>query len=164
MRTYRTNNQIKHSHVRVILEDNSSLILPIKEAILLAKDKGLDLIEINSGSNPVITKIADYGKLMYSEKKKATQAKKHQKIQELKEITFRPNTEEHDLNHKLNQVKSFLSDGNKVKFTVKFRGREITHPDLAKSKFNYILNNLTDIVASPIMMEGKIMSLTIAPK
>lgn len=162
----RVNNYIRVPEVRVILSDGSTAgVMQTRDALKMAKDQGLDLVEINPRAVPPVCKIIDYGKFKYDEKKKQQEAKKHQKIQELKELTFRPNTDENDLAHKLNQAKQFLADGDKVKFTVRFRGREITHPDVAKDKINWIIEQLgSTIAANPqISLEGKFMWVIVSP-
>lgn len=162
----RKNFQIRASQVRLINSDGSNLgVVSIQEAIKLAQEQGLDLIEINYKSSPVVAKIADYGKMLYEEKKKQSEIRKNQKAQELKEITFRPNTDENDLKHKLESAKSFLSDGHKVKFTIRFRGREVTHPEVAKEKIDWIVQQLNSLILppAPIAMEGKFMFLIVSP-
>jgi translation initiation factor IF-3 len=162
----RINNQIRVPQVRVILEDGTSPgIMSIRDALKMAIDQGLDLVEVNPKGIPPVCKIIDYGKFKYDEKKKLSEAKKNQKIQELKEITFRPNTDENDLNHKLDSAKGFLLEGHKVKFTIRFRGREIVHPEVGADKLNWIIDQLKDlIVASPnISLEGKFMYLLVSP-
>lgn len=162
----RINHQIRVPQVKVLQDDNFIGILSIGEALKLAQEAGLDLIEINPKANPPICKIIDYGKFKYDEKKKASEAKKSQKIQQVKELSFRPNTDTNDLNHKLNLAKGFLADGDRVKFVVKFRGREITHPQLGKEKLNWIIKELEAlIVPNPIItLDGKIMSMTVYNK
>jgi len=163
---YRVNFQIKAQQVRVINNDGENLgIFQFKDAMQLATDQNLDLVEINSKSNPIIVKIIDYGKFKYEEKKKQSEIHKNQKIQELKEIMFRPNTDENDLLHKLNSAKEFIADGHKVKFTVKFKGREITHPQIGREKIDWIISQLDNtILANPLIsMEGKIMYTIVTP-
>lgn len=163
----RINNYIKVPQVRVVLEDGTSPgIMSTYQALQMAKDAGLDLVEINPKSSPPICKIIDYGKYKYDEKKKAVAANKNQKHVELKEITFRPNIDENDLNHKVSQIKEFLLDGNKVQVTVRFMGREITHSELGKEKLEFVVKNLTEIphTVTPISLEGKRMSITISVK
>ena len=164
----RINWQIKSQEVRVVLDDGSSKVLPIKEAIALAKADGLDLIEVNYKANPRVCKILDHGKYKYEEKKKKSLLKKSQKISELKELSISQTTEENDLSHKLNKAKEFLTDGHKVKFSLKFRGREITHTDIAKEKFLFIIKELEDLthknIKPQIALEGKYMSTIICPK
>lgn len=162
----RINNYIRVPQVRVILDDGSSPgIMETKDALKLAQDQGLDLVEVNAKATPPVVKIIDYGKYKYEEKKKLSENKKNQKIQELKEITFRPNTDDNDLSHKLETAKQFLADGNKVKFTIRFRGREITHPQVGKDKLDWIIKQLDNLILpSPITsLEGKFMSMIVSP-
>lgn len=163
----RINNQIRVPQVRVVLEDGSSPgVMSSWDALQMAKAANLDLVEINPKAFPPVCKILDYGKYKYEEKKKAAATKRAQKTSELKEITFRPTTEEHDLNHKLVLAKGFLEDGDKVKFSIKFRGREMTHPEIGKDKLTWILEQLADLIApnAQVSTEGKIMSMTVMPK
>lgn len=162
----RINFQIKVPQVRVIQEDGYAIgVMSTREALKLAQDQGLDLVEVNGKSMPPVCKIIDYGKFKYDEKKRQVEAKKKQKIQELKELTFRPNTDENDLLHKLAFAKDFLKDGNKVKFTVRFKGREVTHPQLAKDKLDWIVQQLQGLIlANPeISSEGKFMWMIVSP-
>jgi translation initiation factor IF-3 len=162
----RINHNIRVPQVRLILEDDSSYgVIDTYQALKLAQDQGLDLIEINPKTSPPIVKIGDFGKFKYELKKKQSEAKKNQKNQELKELTFRPNTDVNDLSHKVEQAKQFLSDGNKVKFTIRFRGREVTHPQVGKDKLLWIFTELSAFIqaAPSINMEGKIMSVILYP-
>lgn len=163
----RKNHQIRALQVRVI--DNEGVncgVMSLQEALQQARAQNLDLIEINPKSIPVVVRIADYGKMLYEEKKKATATKKAQKVSELKELTFRPNTDEHDLAHKLELAKKFLADGNKVKFSIRFRGREMAHPQVGKEKLDWLLQQLSPLLSgtSSIGMEGKVMSMIVSPK
>lgn len=163
----RVNHQIRIPQVRVILEDGSSPgIMETKDALKMAQDLGLDMIEINPKSIPPVVKIIDFGKYKYEQKKQQSIAKKNQKSVDLKEISFRPNTDQNDLNHKLASAKEFLEEGHKVKMTVKFRGREMAHLDIGKEKMDWMLQQLTELSsgATPINMEGKAMSSIISPK
>lgn len=162
----RVNNYIRVPQIRVILNDGTSPgIIETWQALKMAKDQGLDLVEINPKAQPPVCKIMDYGKFKYEEKKKLSEAKKNQKEQELKELTFRPNTDENDLAHKVAQAKDFLADGNRVKFTIRFRGREITHPQIAKDKLDWILQQLAGLVAPnpQVNLEGKFMFMMVTP-
>lgn len=162
----RINHQIRIPQIRVVANDGDNLgVMATRDALKMAQDQQLDLVEINPRAVPPVCKIMDYGKFKYDEKKKAQAAKKNQHNQELKEITFRPNTDENDLSHKLVQVKEFLAEGNKVKFTIRFRGREITHPQVGKDKLDWILQQLAGlIVPNPqISLEGKFMSMMVSP-
>lgn len=163
----RTNWQIKVAQVRVILEDGTSPgVMATSAALQMAKEAGLDLVEINPKVSPPVCKIIDYGKYKYDEKKKSAELKKNQKIVELKQITLTPNIDENDLNHKISQAKEFLLDGNKVQITVRFKGREITHAELGKQKLELIVKSIAEIphVVTPVSLEGKRMSLTISAK
>jgi translation initiation factor IF-3 len=165
---YRTriNKYIRVPQIRVVLSDGSNGgVMNTYEALKLAQDQGLDLVEINPRAVPPVCKIMDYGKYKYEEKKKAQAAKKNQQTQEMKELTFRPNTDENDLNHKLVQAKEFLEEGNKVKFAVRFRGREIVHSDIGRAKLEWILEQLDGLISTnpQISLEGKIMWMMVNP-
>ena len=163
----RINYQIKASQVRLIDTDGANLgVVSLQEALRQAKDKELDLVEINGKSNPVVAKIIDYGKFKYEEKKKLQAMKKNQQVSELKEIVIRPNTGENDLLHKIQQAKEFLADGHKVKFSVRFRGREISHPEIGQDKLRWCFQQLeNEIVPEPqISLEGKVMWSIVMPK
>ena len=162
----RVNGYIRVPQIRIILEDGTSPgIMNTREALKLAQELNLDLVEINPKANPPVCKIMDYGKFKYEEKKKQSEAKKSQKNLEVKELGFKPNTDENDLRHKVEQAKQFLSDGHKVKFVIRFRGREITHPQIAKDKLEWIFEQLNGLiqVIPPISMEGKFMSVVLSP-
>ncbi len=162
----RVNFQIKVPQIRVIQEDGTLVgVMPTREALKMAQDQGLDLVEINPKASPPVCKICNYGKFKYDEKKKLSEIRKKQKVQETKELTFRPNTDVNDLHHKLSSAKEFLADGHKVKFTIRFRGREVTHPQIAHEKLTWILQQLHGLIQSdaPIFSEGKIMSMTVTP-
>ena len=136
----RVNNRISSPEVQVINFDGENLgILNLQEAISKAREENLDLIEISPNANPPVCKIMDMGKYKYYLQKKANQAKKKQKIVSLKEIKLRPGTETHDYNFKIKNAKKFITKGNKVKFTVKFKGREMQHTDLGKDLMNKII-------------------------
>ena len=139
--------------------------MQLKQAIQMAKDEGLDLIEISPNANPPVCKIMDMGKYKYDLQKKANQAKKKQKIVSLKEIKLRPGTEIHDYNFKIKNAKKFIGKGDKVKFTVKFKGREMQHAELGKDLMNKIIEETKDIakVESQPKFEGKQMVMIIQP-
>jgi translation initiation factor IF-3 len=162
----RINNFIRVPQIRVIGPDGNMIgVMQTRDALRMAQEQSLDLVEINPRSAPPVCKIMDYGKYKYEEKKKLSEIKKHQKSQELKEVSLRPVTDEGDLIHKLESVKSFLTDGHKVKISVKFKGREITHPEIAKEKLSWFVENLKDLIA-PVQqpsLEGKFMHITVSP-
>jgi len=142
----RTNDRIRALEVQVISSDKKNLgTFSLKEAVEMAKQEGLDLIEISPNAKPPVCKITEIGKYKYDLQKKANKAKKKQKIINLKEIKLRPGTDIHDYNFKLKNAQKFLEKGDKVKFTVKFRGREMQHTHLGKELMNRIIKD-TSIV------------------
>ncbi len=162
----KANERIRALDVQVIGSDGSNLgAMPLNKAIDLAKQEGLDLIEISPNANPPVCKIMDMGKYKYDLQKKANQAKKKQKIVSLKEIKLRPGTETHDYNFKIKNAKKFITKGNKVKFTVKFKGREMQHTDLGKDLMNKIIEETKDVakVESKPKFEGRQMVMIIQP-
>ena len=162
----RSNNRISSPDVQVIASDGENLgVMNTNEAISMAKNQGLDLIEIAPNTNPPVCKIMDMGKYKYDAQKKANLAKKKQKIVSLKEIKLRPGTETHDYNFKIKNAKKFISKGDKVKFTVKFKGREMQHTELGKELMNKIIDETKDIakVESQPKFEGKQMVMIIQP-
>lgn len=137
------NESIRAKEVRVIDEEGKQVgIMPLHDAINLAKGKSLDLVEVSKEANPSVCKIMDFGKFKYEQSKKAQDAKKKQVVIHIKEVKFRPNTDEHDYNFKLKNVVSFLKEGNKVKLTVMFKGRELAHTELG---IKIILRVIEDI-------------------
>ena len=162
----RSNNRITSNEVQVIASDGENLgILNLNEAINKAKNEGLDLIEIAPNAKPPVCKIMDMGKYKYDLQKKANQAKKKQKTVSLKEIKLRPGTETHDYNFKIKNAKKFISKVDKVKFTVKFKGREMQHADLGKNLMDKIIEETKDIakVESKPKLEGRQMVMIIQP-
>ena len=162
----KANERIKALDVQVIGSEGNNLgVMQLKQAIQMAKDEGLDLIEISPNANPPVCKIMDMGKYKYDLQKKANQAKKKQKIVSLKEIKLRPGTEVHDYNFKIKNAKKFISKGDKVKFTVKFKGREMQHTDLGKDLMDKIIEETKDIakVESKPKFEGRQMVMIIQP-
>jgi translation initiation factor IF-3 len=162
----KANERIRALDVQVIGSDGNNLgTLPINKAIEIAKSEGLDLIEISPNTNPPVCKIMDMGKYKYSLQKKANLAKKKQKIVSLKELKLRPGTEIHDYNFKLKNAKKFLSKGDKVKFTVKFKGREMQHVDLGKDLMNRIIEDTKDVgkIETHPKFEGRQMIMVIQP-
>ena len=145
----KANNRINSPEVQVIGSDGKNLgIINTNKAIVMAKEEGLDLIEIAPNAKPPVCKIIDMGKYKYDAQKKANKAKKKQKKIELKEIKLRPVTETHDYNFKLKNAQKFLSKGDKVKFTIRFKGRELQHSNLG--------NDLMDKIQEDIKLVGKV--------
>ena len=162
----RINQRIRVPEIRVIFEEEQLGVMPTHEALRLAEEKGLDLVEISPRAFPPVCRIMDYGKYKYEEAKKKQQAKKKASTVETKEIKFRPKTEEHDMDFKVKHVRRFLEAGNKVRLAVVFRGREITHPQTGMAVLNRVVercNDLATVEATP-NMEGRRMIMVIAPK
>ena len=162
----RSNNRISSPEVQVIGSDGNNLgILNTNEAISMAKEQGLDLIEISPNAKPPVCKIIDMGKFKYDAQKKANVAKKKQKIVALKEIKMRPVTETHDYEFKVKNAKKFIEKGDKVKFTIRFKGRELQHSHLGKELMNKIKVDMQDIgkVELHPKFDGKQMIMVIQP-
>ena len=162
----RSNNRIFSPEVQVIARDGENLgILNTTEAIAKAKNQGLDLIEIAPNANPPVCKIMDMGKYKYDAQKKANLAKKKQKIISLKEIKMRPVTETHDYEFKVKNAKKFISKGDKVKFTIRFKGRELQHSHLGNELMGKIKEDMKDIgkVELQPKFDGKQMIMVIQP-
>ena len=162
----RANNKINSLEVQVISSKGQNLgILPTKEALYLAEQEGLDLIEIAPKSNPPVYKIIDMGKYKYDIQKKANKAKKKQKISELKEIKLRPGTEIHDYNFKIKNAQKFLSKKDKVKFTVRFKGREMQHHHLGMELLKRVEDDLKKVGKLELSpkFEGRQMTMVIQP-
>ena len=162
----RTNDRIRSSEVQVISSDGKNLgSYNTKDAIEMAKQEGLDLIEISPNAKPPVCKIIDIGKFKYDLQKKANKAKKKQKIINLKEIKLRPVTESHDYNFKIKNAQKFLEKGDKVKFTVRFKGREMQHTHLGKELMQRIISDtasLGKIEVDP-KLEGRQIIMIIQP-
>ena len=162
----RANNRIASHEVHVIAKDGENLgILNLNDAINRAREEGLDLIEIAPNAKPPVCKIMDMGKYKYDAQKKANKAKKKQKKIELKEIKLRPVTKTHDYNFKLKNAQKFLSKGDKVKFTIRFKGRELQHSHLGNELMNKIKKDMQDIgkVELDSKFDGKQMIMVIQP-
>src|ERR1700676_1442688 len=163
----RVNHRIRVPEVRVIGADGGMLgVMQTHEALRKAQEQNLDLVEVNPKSDPPVCKILDFGKYKYEEKKKAGEAKRKQTVVDIKEIKLRPKTDDHDINFKINHARRFLEAGHKVKFTVRFRGREITHPEKAQEQLDFIIPHLEDLanVETRASMEARAMSIMVAPK
>jgi translation initiation factor IF-3 len=159
---------IKSQSVRVIAEDGEQLgILPIADALSRAEDAGMDLVEVSGNSNPPVCRIMDYGKFRYEQSKKQADARKKQTVVEVKEIKLRPKTEKHDVDFKVKNIRKFIESKNKVKVTVRFRGREIVYADSQGFKtLKMIAAALEDVavVVQEPKMEGRQMVMFVGPK
>jgi len=162
----RANNRINSPEVQVIASNGENLgILNTNQAISMAKEEGLDLIEIAPKANPPVCKIIDIGKFKYDAQKKANKAKKKQKIVSLKEIKLRPVTGTHDYDFKVKNAKKFIIKGDKVKFTIRFKGRELQHSHLGNELMNKIKEDMKEIgkVELDPKFDGKQMIMVIQP-
>ena len=162
----RSNNRISSPEVQVITSDGENLgVLNTNEAISMAKNQGLDLIEIAPNANPPVCKIMDMGKYKYDAQKKANLAKKKQKIISLKEIKMRPVTETHDYEFKVKNAKKFIAKGDKVKFTIRFKGRELQHSSLGNELMDKIKQDMESVgrVELQPKFDGKQMIMVIQP-
>ena len=161
------NREIRVREVRVISDAGEQLgILAIQDAIRAAEERGLDLVEVAPQADPPVCKIMDFGKYKYEQAKKAHESKKHQKVVLLKEVKMRPGTDVHDYNFKLNHAKRFLEEGNKVKVTVVFRGREMAHTELGQALLQRVVTDIADTgnVEQMPKQEGRALIMIIAPK
>ena len=158
---------IRVPEIRLIDEngDNHGVVTPA-HAISLAEEVGLDVVEISPNANPPVCKIMDLGKFKYESQKKAAEAKKMQKVIEVKEVKFRPNIDTHDYDVKMRNVNRFLEAGDKVKVTLRFRGREMAHQELGRDLLQRIAGDIEDIakVESMPKMEGRQMIMVVAPQ
>lgn len=161
------NEQIRDKEVRVIGEDGEQLgIMSAKDAQKLAQDAELDLVKIAPNATPPVCRIVDYGKFRYEQMRKEKEAKKKQKTIDIKEIRFSPNIDKNDLNTKVNQARKFLTKGDKVKVSVRFRGRELAHMEIGKEILDNFAEELADVavIEKPAKAEGRSMVMFLAEK
>jgi translation initiation factor IF-3 len=155
------------TEVRLIGADGAQVgIVPLQQAQDMAREKDLDLVEISPTANPPVCKIMDYGKYVFQQKKKQGEAKKKQKVIVVKEVQFRPRIDEHDFDFKKNNIVRFLQHGDKVKATVRFRGREMTHMELGKAVLDRLLEEIKEVGAAENPnpdVQGNRMTMVIAP-
>ena len=161
------NGQIRDKEVRVIAENGDQLgVMPVKEAMKLAQEAELDLVKIAPKAQPPVCKIIDYGKYRYELARKEKEAKKKQKTVEVKEVRISPNIDPNDLNTKVNNAKKFIAKGNKVKVTLRFRGREMAHMQQSKHILDDFAEMLAEVavVEKPAKLEGRSMSMVLTEK
>ena len=161
------NGQIRDKEVRVIAENGDQLgVMPVKEAMKLAQEAELDLVKIAPKAQPTVCKIIDYGKYRYELARKEKEAKKKQKTVEVKEVRISPNIDTNDLNTKVNNAKKFIAKGNKVKVTLRFRGREMAHMQQSKHILDDFAEMLAEVavVEKPAKLEGRSMSMVLTEK
>lgn len=163
----RINEQIRIREVRLIDDEGQQRgIVPTLEALSMAKERELDLVEVAPNANPPVCKILDYGKYRFEQEKKLRDSKKNQKMLKLKEIRMQPKIGSGDLDTKAKHIKEFLTEGNKVKVTIRFRGRELAHTELGLVVLDEVLKRLNDefTVEKAPAMEGRFMSMMLSPK
>ena len=163
----RVNEMIRIREVRLIDDEgNQKGIVPTLEALRMAKEKDLDLVEVAPTANPPVCKILNFGKYRFEQEKKLRDSKKNQKVLKIKEIRMQPKIGTGDLDTKVKHIQEFLNEGNKVKVTIRFRGRELAHTELGFDVLKEVLNRLTSayVVEKPAAMEGRFMSMTISGK
>ncbi len=163
----RRNEMIRARELRVIAADGEQLgILQRNDAIALAKEAGLDLVEVASTSEPPVCRIMDYGKFKYEQQKKKQEAKKRQVVVQIKEIKVRPKTDDHDYETKVRHIRRFLEEGDRCKITVFFRGREIVHKDRGMAILERVVQDLADIakVDQEARAEGRTLQMMLVPK
>jgi translation initiation factor IF-3 len=166
-REQRINEMIQVRDVRLIdAEGNQRGIVPTIEALEIARNAGLDLVEVSPNANPPVCKLLDYGKFKFEQEKKLRESKRKQKLVKMKEIRMQPKIEGHDLGFKTKHIREFLEEGFKVKVTVRFRGREMAHTELGRQVLDRVLEMLGDsfVVDKTPQMEGRMMSMFISPK
>jgi translation initiation factor IF-3 len=160
------NRAIRAREVRVVDDEGNQLgVLSLSEALAAAEGRGLDLVEVSPNAVPPVCRIMDYGKYKYQASKRAAEAKKKTARVEIKEVKMRPKTEEHDFQFKVKNARRFLEEGNKVKVTVMFRGREVTHPEFGRKLLEKLTEELKDIgvVESSAAMYGRFMTMVVGP-
>jgi translation initiation factor IF-3 len=159
--------QIRATEVRVIDVDGSQVgILPLREAVRIAESKGLDLVEVAAAAHPPVCRITDFDKYRYAQKKKAHDSKKGATASVVKEVKIGARTERHDVDFKIKHIRRFVEEGQRVKLSVSFRGREITHPELGRALLDRIMQEVQDIAAPESLprMEGRNMSVLLTPR
>lgn len=163
---HRINERIRIPQVRLIdHEGNQVGVVPTSQALQMARDVGLDLVEISPNASPPVAKILDYGKFKYEKKKKEHEAKKKQVVVKVKEIQLRPTTDDHDVGYKMKNMRTFLEEGDKVKITMMFRGREVAYVEQGYKIMGRIVEDVKDIasVEAPAKLEGKKLIMILAP-
>ncbi|SHI82626.1 translation initiation factor IF-3 [Roseomonas rosea] len=163
----RVNEEIRAPQVRLIDQEGEMIgVMSARDALARAYEVGMDLLEISPNAEPPVCKITDFGKFKYEQQKKANEARKRQKVVEIKEIKVRPNIDDHDYEVKMRQMKGFIEEGDKVKVTLRFRGREMAHQDLGAKVLERIRNEMAETVKVESMprLENRQMIMVLAPK
>jgi translation initiation factor IF-3 len=163
----RTNRMIRAREVRVIGPEGEHLgVVPMEEAFAMATARGLDLVEVSPDAEPPVCKIIDYGKFRYQQDKRGREAKKKQRVIQVKEVRMRPKTEENDYQVKSRQIRRFLEEGNKAKVSMRFRGREHEHAELGQQKLERLMLEMHDVanIEQAPQMEGRMITMVLSPK
>ncbi len=163
---YNVNEDIRSQQVRLVGEEGEPKVIPTADALMMAKARELDLVEISPNQDPPVVKIVDYSKFKFEQMKKAKEAKKKQKVIHVKEIKMRPNIDSHDFEHKLKHAREFLDAGDKVKFTLMFRGREMVHPELGFEVMNKVKGQIESFVQieKDMSQEGRNITMIVSAK
>jgi len=163
---YRVNERIRAREIRLIGDTGENTLMFTRDALALARQRGLDLVEVAPNANPPVCKILDYGKFKYDQTKKERDSRKSQRSVVVKEVRFSPTIDDHDVDTKIKMVRRFLEEGNKVKLTVKFKGRELAHTEIGRNLLEQMRTDLGEsvIVEAPSKMEGKNMTMMVSPK
>jgi translation initiation factor IF-3 len=162
----RINEQIRVREVRLITGGGDQRVIPTYEALGIAREEGLDLVEVAPQASPPVVKIMNYGKYKFENEKKVRDSKRRQKLLKLKEIRMQPKIDEHDIDFKSKHIREFLGEGNKVKVTIRFRGRELAHTELGLEVLKDVLARLEGeyLMDRQPLMEGRFMSMVLSPK
>jgi translation initiation factor IF-3 len=162
---YRVNESIRVREVRLVGEEGMIGVVPVRDALAMAREKGLDLVEVAPNADPPVCRMMDYGKFLYEKAKRERKARRAQKTIEVKEIRLRPKTGEHDVDFKARDAERFLKQGFKVKVRVRFRGREITYPEIAREVLQEFAQRLSEVavIESTPRMEGRSMLMILSP-
>ncbi len=165
-RDFRVNERIRAREVRLIGDAGDNSLMFTRDALMLARQRGMDLVEVAPNEVPPVCKLMDYGKFRYEQTKKERDARKTQKLVVVKEVRFSPKIDDHDIETKTKMAKRFLDEGNKVKLTVRFKGRELAHPNIGRDLLEQVRLTLGDniLVEAPSKMEGKNMTMIVSAK
>ena len=163
---YNINEGIRSQQVRLVGEEGEPRVIETSEAMKMARERELDLVEISPNQDPPVAKIIDYSKFKFEQMKKAKEAKKKQKVIHVKEIKMRPNIDSHDFEHKVKHAREFLDGGDKVKFTLMFRGREMVHPELGFEVMNKVKEQIENIVQieKDMSQEGRNITMIVSAR
>ena len=163
--SFRINNQIRAREVRLITDTNENMIVSLNEAIRMAEERSLDLVEVSPNADPPVCRIMDFGKFQFERQKRERKARKQQKVIEVKEIQLLPKTDDYHLNFKVKDARRWLAEGMKVRVRIRFRGREITHAEIGRARLDRISSELSDVstIEQAPKMEGNTMLMILAP-